>query len=55
MFGIFKTKTPVEKLPDRYKKLLSEWHDLSNTNRSESDAKYAEAQQVLDEIDKLNS
>jgi hypothetical protein len=34
---------------------MSEWHDLSNTNRSASDAKYAEAQQVLDEIDKLNS
>ena len=55
MFGIFKTKTPIEKLQDRYKKLMSEWHDLSTTNRSASDAKYAEAQGLLDEIDKLKS
>ncbi|MDA7724090.1 Lacal_2735 family protein [Flavobacteriaceae bacterium] len=40
---------------DCYKKLMSEWHELSTTNRSASDAKYAEAQGLLDEIDKLNS
>ena len=28
MFGIFKKKTAVEKLQDRYKKLMSEWHEL---------------------------
>ena len=55
MFGIFKKKTAVEKLQDRYKKLMSEWHELSTTNRSASDLKYAEAQKLLDEIDKLNS
>ena len=55
MFGIFKKKTAVEKLQDRYKKLMSEWHELSKTNRSASDLKYAEAQKLLDEIDKLNS
>lgn len=55
MFGIFKKKTPLEKLQDRYKKLISEWHELSTTNRSASDAKYAEAQALLDEIDKLNT
>jgi hypothetical protein len=55
MFGIFKKKSPIEKLHDRYKKLMSEWHELSTTNRSASDLKYAEAQKLLDEIDKLNS
>ena len=54
MFGIFKKKTAVEKLQDRYKKLMSEWHELSATNRSASDLKYAEAQKILDDIDKLN-
>lgn len=55
MFGIFKKKSPVEKLQERYKKLMAEWHELSTTNRSASDAKYAEAQGLLDEIDKLNA
>ncbi|MDA9335582.1 Lacal_2735 family protein [Flavobacteriaceae bacterium] len=53
MFGIFKKKTPIEKLQDRYKKLMSEWHQLSSTDRSASDAKYAEAQTVLNEIENL--
>lgn len=55
MFGLFRKKTPVEKLQIRYKKLMSEWHDLSSTDRAASDVKYAEAQQVLDDIDKLSS
>ena len=38
----------------RYKKLMSQWHDLSSSDRAASDAKYAEAQQVLEEIDKLS-
>ncbi|CAI8237350.1 MAG: Uncharacterised protein [Formosa sp. Hel1_33_131] len=53
MFGIFKKKSPIEKLQERYKKLMSEWHQLSSTDRSASDAKYAEAQTVLDEIENL--
>ena len=53
MFGIFKKKSPIEKLQERYKKLMSEWHQLSSTDRSASDAKYAESQTVLDEIENL--
>ncbi|MDG1394218.1 MAG: Lacal_2735 family protein [Flavobacteriaceae bacterium] len=53
MFGIFKKKTPIEKLQERYKKLMSEWHQLSSTDRSASDAKYAEAQSILNEIENL--
>ena len=55
MFGIFKKKSAIEKLQDRYKKLMSEWHELSTTNRTASDLKYAEAQKLLDEIDLLNT
>ena len=53
MFGLFKRKTETEKLQDRYKKLMAEWHDLSYIDRSASDAKYAEAQKVLDQLDEL--
>lgn len=53
MFGLFKRKTETEKLQDRYKKLMAEWHDLSSIDRSASDAKYAEAQKVLDHLDEL--
>jgi hypothetical protein len=55
MFKFFRKKTPVEQLQNRYKKLMAEWHDLSSTDRAASDAKYAEAQDILDEIDKLTS
>jgi len=34
MFGLFKRKTETEKLQDRYKKLMAEWHDLSSIDRS---------------------
>lgn len=55
MFGIFKKKSPKEKLNQDYKKLLAEAHALSKTNRSASDAKQAEAQKVLEKIEALNS
>ena len=55
MFGLFKSKSAVEKLKDRHKKLLQESHRLSTINRTESDKKAAEADQVLKEIDLLRS
>ena len=55
MFGIFKKKSPKEKLNKDYKKLLAEAHALSKTNRSANDAKQAEAQKVLEKIEALNS
>ncbi|MDC0371769.1 Lacal_2735 family protein [Flavobacteriaceae bacterium] len=55
MFGLFKRKTETEKLQNRYKKLMAEWHDLSSIDRSASDAKYAEAQKVLDQLDELTN
>ena len=51
--GLFKRRTKADKLNQKYQKLLKEAHALSTDNRSASDAKYAEAQAVLDEIDAL--
>lgn len=53
MFGLFKKKSEVDILQKKYKKLLAEWHQLSNTNRAASDEKYAEAQKVLAQIEQL--
>ena len=53
MFNLFKKKSNVEKLQEKYEKLMKEWHQFSTTNRSKSDEKYAEAQKILDEIEAL--
>lgn len=53
MFGLFKKTTNVEKLQKRYEQLMKEWHSLSTVNRAKSDEKYAEAQAIQDQIDKL--
>ncbi len=55
MFGLFKKKTALEKLNEKYAKLLSESHQLSTTNRSASDAKISEADAVLKEIEALEA
>ncbi|TBM98520.1 Lacal_2735 family protein [Hyunsoonleella flava] len=46
MLGLFKRKSKREKLEDKFKKLMQEWHELSSINRAASDRKYAEAQEV---------
>ncbi|MDG1284094.1 MAG: Lacal_2735 family protein [Flavobacteriales bacterium] len=51
MFGLFKRKTTTEKLHDKYKSLIKQAYNLSKTNRSQSDQKYYEAEQILKEID----
>lgn len=54
MLGIFKKKSEKEKLEEQYKKLLEESFKLSTTNRSLSDRKQAEAQEVLNKIESLD-
>ncbi|MEP5338638.1 MAG: Lacal_2735 family protein [Algibacter sp.] len=54
MFGFFKKKTEVEKLQEKYNKLMKEWHELSSINRSESDKKYVEAENVAQQIEKMS-
>ncbi len=53
MFSFLKKKSPLEQLEQKYKALLQEAHQLSTSNRSKSDAKIAEAEQVALEIEKL--
>ncbi|WP_396637979.1 Lacal_2735 family protein [Maribacter sp. R77961] len=53
MFGLFKKKSEKEKLEEKYKQLMKEAFDLSKSNRSASDGKYAEADKVQKEIEAL--
>ena len=55
MFGLFKKKTEVEKLQDKFNKLMKEWHELSSINRAKSDKKYAEAQAIAKQIEVLKA
>lgn len=55
MLGLFKKKSPIEKLEAKHDKLLEEAFKLSKTNRSASDAKTAEAADVMREIENLRA
>ena len=46
-------KSEVEKLQDKYKKLMKEGYDLQSIDRKASDKKYYEADQVLKKIEAL--
>jgi hypothetical protein len=50
MFGLFKKKSEVEKLHEEYKKIMQEAFKLQSINRSESDQKYLEADDILKKI-----
>ena len=53
MFGLFKKKSEIDILREQYKKLQEESFRLSKTNRSESDKKLAEAEDVYKKIEAL--
>tara|TARA_B110000196_G_C20863283_1_gene528402 strand:+ start:12 stop:185 length:174 start_codon:yes stop_codon:yes gene_type:complete len=53
MFGLFKRKTPIEKLQIKYQSLMQQAYNLSKINRSQSDQKHFEANEILKEMDKL--
>ena len=55
MFGLFKKKSEIEKLQDQYKKKMKEGYDLQSIDRSASDQKYLEADQILQKIDALQN
>lgn len=55
MFGLFKKKSEAEKLQEKYKKLMEDAFKLQSINRSDSDAKYLEADNVLKKIDALKT
>ena len=50
MFNIFKKASPLQKLYKKREKILREAHQLSKTNRSLSDQKYLEAEELLNKI-----
>jgi len=54
MFGLFKKKTEEEKLQKKYDTLIEESYKLSTINRTKSDEKQFEANEVLKQIDNLN-
>jgi hypothetical protein len=53
MFGLFKKKSKVEKLQEQYEKLQKEAYELSKVDRRKSDAKIAEAEKILEEMNSL--
>ena len=50
---LFKRKTELEKLQDKYDSLMEEAYKLSKVNRTKSDEKTFEANEVLSEIKEL--
>ncbi len=55
MFGLFKKKSEIEKMQERYDKLMQEAFNLSRTDRKASDLKYAEADQLMKKIESLGA
>lgn len=55
MFNFFKKKSKVEQLQEQYKKLLEESFRLSKTDRTESDKKQVEANEILKQIESIQN
>ena len=55
MFGIFKKKSEKEKLQVKYQQLKEKAFKMSKINRKESDRLEAEAQEVLDILEKAKN
>jgi hypothetical protein len=53
MFSLFKKKSKIEVLENKYQYLLKEAYKLSTIDRKASDEKTAEAGLILIEIEKL--
>lgn len=54
MFGFFKQKSQLDQLHEKYRKLMEKHYTLSKVNRTLSDQVYAEADAVLQEIERLS-
>ncbi len=55
MFGIFKKKTEIDLLREKYRKLLDEAFKLSHSDRKASDLKTAEAEELMKKIEQLSN
>lgn len=51
MFRLFKKKSEADKLQEKYKSLMKEAFELSKINRTKSDEKTAEAEEILKKIE----
>ena len=51
MFGLFKKKSEVDKLNEKYNVLLKETYELWTSNQKLSDAKAVEVNEVLKQIE----
>jgi hypothetical protein len=51
----WKKTSPEDKLRKQYEKLMKEAFDLSKTNRTASDSKYAEADEVMKQLEALKN
>jgi len=55
MFGLFKSKSPIEKLQKQYQKLHEEAFKLSKVDRKAADLKFAEAEEIGKQIEALKN
>jgi archaellum component FlaC len=55
MFGLFKKKTELEKLQESYEKLLSQYHKVSQINRTEADKLMDQAEQIGKKMDEIKN
>ena len=53
MFGLFKRKSEKDKLEELYRKKKEQAFRMSRTNRKEGDRLEAQANEILNKIDKL--
>ncbi len=53
MFGLFKKSSPKKKLEKKYRDLMGQAHKYSTTNRTLSDQKVQEAEEVMKELEQL--
>jgi len=55
MLGLFKKKSPEDKLRAEYKKLTEEAFRLSKTDRIAADEKTAQAEKIMTQLEALSS
>ena len=54
MIKLFSKKTPLQKLEEQYDKLIQESYKMSTIDRAKSDTLAYEANEVLEQIKKIN-
>lgn len=55
MFGLFRKKTKMEQLEEKYEKLQEKSYKMMSVNRRESDQLQAEANEIFQQMVKLKS